>query len=79
MVNKKERVILRHGLKKGRELKKVTQKEVASHLGIAVNNYQNIEAGRSGTSEDNWLKLFKYFDKAVPLDELMEPHHKPKT
>jgi len=67
-----ERVILRKGLKKGREIKRVTQKDVASYLGIAVNNYQNIEAGRNGTSENNWLKLFEYFNKEIPLHELMK-------
>ena len=63
---------MRQGLKHGRAIKKVTQRETALYLGIAENNYQNIEAGRSNTSADNWLKLFEYFDRTVPLDKLME-------
>ena len=63
---------MRQGLKQGRKMKNMTQKETALYLGIAPVNYQNIEAGRNGTSEDNWLKLFDLFDRIIPMDELMK-------
>ena len=65
-------MILRVYLKKARNLKGVTQREAAEHLGIATVNYQNIEASRSGTSEENWIKLYEYYDRKIPLQDMMK-------
>lgn len=63
---------MRKKLKRTREEKGLTQVQVAEYLDIASVNYQNIEAGRNGTSEERWLRLFDLFEKKIPLNELME-------
>jgi DNA-binding XRE family transcriptional regulator len=63
---------MRKELQKLRKSKNLTQKCVAEHLGIIKEAYQKIEYGTRGTSEDNWLKLFKFFGETIPLNRLME-------
>lgn len=63
---------MREVLQQARQEKNKTQKIIAEYLDITKNAYQKIELGTRGTSEDNWLKLFDYFDRKVPLHELME-------
>jgi len=63
---------MRTRLKTARTNRRRTQQEVADYLNIAKNYYQSIEAGTSDGSVKNWLKLFEFFDKAIPLDKLME-------
>ena len=62
---------MREELQRARKSKNLTQQQVAEYLSIIKEAYQKIEYGTRGTSETNWLKLFEYFDKAIPLDELM--------
>lgn len=71
-VSKKERVKIRTKLQNARKGENLTQKKVASVLGITKNGYQAIEYGTRGTSEDNWLKLFELFEKKFQLQELMK-------
>ena len=63
----------RSNLKSARIAAGLTQASVAKHLGIHTNSYQAFELGKCGTSELNWLKLYRLFDCKVPLHELMEP------
>jgi transcriptional regulator with XRE-family HTH domain len=68
---------MRTNLQEARTSQNLYQKTVAEHLGIATNHYQQLEYGKSDTSSDNWLKLFEYFGRAVPLDKLMLDTPKP--
>ena len=70
---------MRNELKKARNSKSATQQDVADYLNIAQNHYQRIEYDKSDTSSDNWLKLFEFFEKAVPLDKLMANTPKSNT
>ena len=63
--------MLRIILKAIRKYFRLTQKDVAKYLQISERQYQHIESGTRGTSEDNWLKLFSLFEEKVPLHELM--------
>ena len=63
---------MRTELQVARKAKKHTQRQVAEYLNMTKNAYQAIELGTRGTGETNWLKLYDYFDKEIPLDKLME-------
>ena len=63
---------MRGGLKSARIKKGVSTVIIAEYLGITERGYRHIENSTRGTSENNWLKLYEYFDKEVPLHELME-------
>jgi len=63
---------MRTTLKEARKEKKLTQKQVAAHIGMINEAYQKIEYGKRGTSEENWIKLYELFDKEIPLHELMK-------
>ena len=63
---------MRAKLREAREQLKLRQVDVASVLGMKERNYRNIESGKRGTGEDNWLKLYRLFNCKVPLHELME-------
>ena len=69
---------MRARLQQARINKSVTQKEVAIYLGMVHKAYQAIELGTRGTSENNWLKLFEYFNREIPLHELMEKTERKK-
>lgn len=62
---------MRLNLKTERNKFKYTQRFVAQYLGMTERNYRNIEAGKRGTKEENWLKLFNLFNKQIPLDQLI--------
>ena len=61
----------RSNLQAARKACGLKQSDVANCLGVATNSYQSIELGKHGTSEENWLKLYKLFKCKTPLHELM--------
>jgi len=63
---------MRTALQAARQSKNLTQKQVADHLGIIKEAYQKIEYGTRGTSEENWLKLFKLLGVSDGAGSLME-------
>lgn len=70
--------MLRERLKTAREHKKMTQEQVASHLGIKVRAYQNIEYGKALGSIKHWDKLEDLFGvpqralREITTDEIIE-------
>ena len=69
----------RYKLQYARQSINMTQADVAIYLGIVTNMYQAIELGTRGTTQGNWLKLFRLFNQRIPLNELMEltPYPRP--
>ena len=63
---------MRNKLRTARINRNRTQKDVATFLGVTERAYSYWESGERGISDDNWLKLFEYFDREIPLHELME-------
>ena len=63
---------MREKLRETRKQLNLRQADVADGLGMTARNYRHIEAGTRGTSEANWLKLYRLFNCKVPLHELME-------
>ena len=57
-------------LKKEREQKNLTQKQLASSIGITTQSYQAYEAGLTLPTTENLLKLSLILD--ISLDELFE-------
>lgn len=57
-------------LKKEREQKNLTQKQLASSIGITTQSYQAYEAGLTLPTVENLLKLSLILD--ISLDELFE-------
>lgn len=57
-------------LKKEREQKNLTQKQLASSIGITTQSYQAYEAGLTLPTAENLLKLSLILD--ISLDELFE-------
>ena len=62
---------MRIALHEARNAKGVTQEKTAQHLNITVRHYRSIELGKSGTSEDNWIKLYEYLQPSIPLQDVM--------
>lgn len=58
-------------LKQARKKRKVTQEELGSILGISAQGYGHLERGTRGTREENWVRLYHFFNEEVPLDKLM--------
>ena len=56
-------------IKKLRNEKKITQKQIACNLGITERNYQHYEAGSKKPSFDGLIKLADFFN--VPADYLL--------
>lgn len=56
-------------LQESRKRKKLTQKEVAAHLGIAVRSYQNYEGGQRQPDFETLAALADYFE--VTTDYLL--------
>ena len=54
-----------------KEVKHVTQKEVADYLGISVNTYRNKEKGSSEFTQDEMFLLSSYFN--MPIHKIFLP------
>lgn len=52
-------------LKELRKEKKLTQSDVAKHLGISIQAYSHYELGTAEPTIDNLIKLAKYYDVSV--------------
>lgn len=68
---------MRINLINARNEKGFTISEMSILLNITERQYRYIEAGTRGTSEENWIKLFEFYDEEIPLNKLME--NTPKT
>ena len=62
-----------------RNQKEIAARQMAEYLNITERQYHYIEAGKRGTSEVNWLKLFEYFGGEYPLHELMKNTERKET
>ena len=65
-------LIIRTALKTARLNHDYELSQVAEKLEMCPKAYQSIEAGRRGTTSENWLKIYYLFNCTVPLHELMK-------
>jgi len=63
---------MRINLTNARNQKNITMAQTAEYLGITERQYRYIEAGKRGTTEEKWLKIFELFNNEIPLSELMK-------
>jgi len=71
-------VKMREKLRAARKARNLTSRNVAAFLGVSERAYNHWENANRSMSEENWLKLFDYFDREIPLHELMEKTERQK-